>query len=98
MNDQKEQKHEQDGEPMVEVVYLNTNEDTKFHEPWSHTVQQVWDTAYVKLGEQRKVGDQFETQDGKSIMPYLALTLSQLRDQHISANRKFQIKCETGGA
>ncbi len=98
MNDQKDAKHEPHGEPEVEVIYLNTNEDAKFHEAWSRTAQQVWDDAYDKLGEQKKTGDQFETQDGKSLMPYLSLTLSQLRDQHISANRKFQIKCETGGA
>lgn len=84
--------------PSVEVVHLNTNAEAKFHTLWTTTVQAVWDQAYVKFGESRREGDSFEAQDGTDLTPYLTLTLEQLRDRHIAASRKFQIKGPVGGA
>jgi hypothetical protein len=87
-----------DGGPAVEVVYLNTNEEVKFHASWDDTLAQVWDEAYRKLEETRREGDEFQCQDGVSLMQYLNLTLAELRERHICQNRKFAIRSETGGA
>lgn len=95
--DEKQQPEDPKG-PSVEVLHLNTNAEAKFHTPWTTTVQAVWDEAYVKLGEGRRDGDSFEAQDGTDLTPYLTLTLEQLRDRHIAASRKFQIKGPVGGA
>lgn len=84
--------------PIVEVVYLKTNEETKFHARWSDTLQQVWDQAYKELGEAKQAGDSFECQDGTKLDPYLTLTLEQLRERKICVNRKFQIRGPAGGA
>lgn len=93
----KDERERPDG-PVVEVLYLNTNAEKKFHVSWEQTVAQVWEEAYGKLGEARREVDEFECQEGGSLMSYLHLTMAQLRDQHICQNRKFQIKSETGGA
>ena len=84
--------------PAVEVVYLNTNEEAKFHASWNDTLHMVWDMAYTALGETPRDGDEIQCQDGSSLMSYLSLTLAQLRDQHICENRKFEIRSATGGA
>lgn len=86
------------GNPVVEVLYLKTNLDKKFHVPWSDTLQQVWDQAYIELKEKRVDGDAFECQDGHSLMGNLGQTLEQLRDQKICVDRKFQIRGPAGGA
>jgi len=86
------------GGPIVEVEDLHTNEEVKFHAEWTDTVQQVWDKAYVELGEARRETDVFECKDGQSLMDSLNLTLEQLRERHTCQNRKFQIRGGTGGA
>ena len=84
--------------PAVEFVYLKTNDEVKFHAGWDETLQSVWEMAYGKLEETKLGGDEVECRSGTSLMPYLAFTLAQLRDQQICASRKFQIRSETGGA
>lgn len=86
------------GAPVVEVVYLNSNEETRFHAAWEDTLAMVWDEAYRKLEESRRQGDELQCQDGASLMPYLTLTLAQLRERRICPGRKFAIRSETGGA
>ena len=95
---EKEQDKDHDKGPVVEVVYLNSNEETKFHASWHNTLQHVWDEAYKKLGETRREGDEFQCQDGGSLMGHLTLTLEQLRDRHICKEREFAIRSATGGA
>jgi hypothetical protein len=87
-----------DGNPAVEVLYLKTNAEKTFHAHWNTTLQQVWDQAYVELGEAKVAGDTFECQDGMKLAAYLGQTLEQLRDQKICVNRKFQIRGPAGGA
>jgi len=91
-------REDQGGGPVVEVVYLKSSDDAKFHAGWDDTLAEVWDQAYDELGEVRHPADVLECQDGVSLMPHLNLTLAQLRDQHICQNRKLQIRGETGGA
>jgi hypothetical protein len=102
MNASPERAQEQDkGDdkgPAVEVLYLNTNEEVKFHAAWDETLQHVWDESYGKLGETKRANDELQCQDGVSLMPYLTLTLAEMRDKHLCQNRKFAIRSETGGA
>jgi hypothetical protein len=84
--------------PIVEVLYLNTNEDVQFHAAWEDTLAQVWEEAYERLQEKRRDGDEFQCQDGTSLLQYITLTLAQLREKHICQDRKFAIRSETGGA
>lgn len=86
------------GGPVVEVLYLKSSDDAKFHADWDDTLAQVWDQAYRELREARHPSDVLECQDGSTLMPHLGSTLAQLRDQHICPGRKFQIRGETGGA
>jgi hypothetical protein len=92
--------HEQEnqGNPVVHVLYLKTNDETTFHVHWNNTLQQVWDQAYSELGEAKQNGDTLECQDGTKLDSYLGQTLEQLRDQHICVARKFQIRGPAGGA
>ena len=91
-------KNEEHGNPIVEVLYLKTNAETKFHASWTTTLQQVSDEAYKELREARAEGDTLECQDGAKLAAHLGLTLEQLRDQQICVNRKFQIRGPAGGA
>jgi hypothetical protein len=88
----------QPGGAIVEVVYLNTNEEVKFHAAWEDTLAQVWEEAYRRLEETRREGDEFQCQEGTSLMQFITLTLAQLREKHICQDRKFAIRSETGGA
>jgi hypothetical protein len=90
--------HPRDGQPLVEVLYLNTNDEVKFHAPWDDTLEKVWEEAYRKLEEARRPGDEIQCQDGSSLMSYLQLTLAQMRERHICPDRKFAIRSATGGA
>jgi len=90
--------HKENGNPVVQVLYLNTNEEVKFHSSWSDTLQHVWNRAYEELKETRRDGDSFECQDGTSLTSYLGSTLEQLREQKICLARKFQIRGPAGGA
>jgi len=86
------------GAPLVEVTNLNTNDTVKFHAKWEETLQQVWTTAYGKLKESPKPGDELLCEGGASLMGYLSSTLAQLRDQKVCPNRKYEIRRATGGA
>ena len=90
--------HENQGNPIVDFLYLKTNEEKKFHVQWNNTLQQVWDQAYTELGEAKQNGDTLECQNGTKLAPYLGQTLEQLRDQKICVDRKFQIRGPAGGA
>lgn len=98
MNAALEHEKGRDERPEVEVVYLNTNEEAKFHAAWENSLQHVWDRAYVELGETRREGDEFQCQDGHSLMSDLHLTLAELREKHICQDRKYAIRSATGGA
>lgn len=91
-------KNNENGNPIIKVTYLNTNEEKKFHTSWGTTLMEIMNKAYQELGEMKKDKDILQSEDGTDLTPYLSLTLEQLREQHIAINRHFQIKCETGGA
>lgn len=95
---EEKQERDQGGNPIVEVIDLNTNEEVKFHASWSDTLQTIWDKAYGELKEGRRDGDTFECQDGTSLTSHLGLTLEQLREKKICQARKFQIRGPAGGA
>ena len=92
------QEHENQGNPVVHVLYLKTNDDTTFHVHWNTTLQQVWDQAYTELREAKQPGDTLECENGTKLGSYLGQTLEQLRDQKICVDRKFQIRGPSGGA
>jgi hypothetical protein len=89
---------EHDNGAVIEVLYLNSNEEARFHVSWDDTLQRVWDLSYAQLGEKRREGDEIQCQDGASLMGYLSLTLVQLRERHICPDRKYSIRSATGGA
>lgn len=82
----------------VKFTYLNTNDSAEFHVLDTNTLQATWNTAYNKLGEAPRQGDELQCGDGNSLMGDLALTMAELRDRHICTERHFQIRSETGGA
>lgn len=82
----------------VHVTYLNTNASVRFYVPWETPLAKAWEIAYEKLGEARREKDQLECVDGHSVMDYLSLTMQELKERGICPERRFQIKCEAGGA
>jgi hypothetical protein len=93
------EKHDDDkGQPVVEFLYLKTNDDAKFHVSWSAKLGEVWDLAYAELKEAKLATDQLECQSGATLMDQLQLTMADLRDKKVCQGRKFQIRSETGGA
>lgn len=84
--------------PEIVVENLKTNDDAKFHMPWSATVAEVWARAYDELKEARGEGDQFQCADGTNLASHLSKTLEQLRQEQLCSARKFQIRGPTGGA
>lgn len=82
----------------VKFTYLNTNETAEFRVPDVDTLQAAWTTAYDKLGEAPRQGDELQCADGTSLMGDLGLTMADLHDRHICTNRHFEIRSETGGA
>jgi len=92
------QAQEDQGNPKVEVLYLNTNAEVSFHSSWGTTLRDIWAKAYVELKEAKRDNDRFECQTGQSLMNSLDKTLEQLRAEHTCQNRKYQIRSETGGA
>jgi hypothetical protein len=84
----------------VHVVHVNEVEKADFKEKLTATLQQVWDTSYLKLEIPHKPKDVFQT-DGehpKSLMTHLGLTLEQARQQKVIEDFHFGIASETGGA
>ena len=73
----------------VETVDFRTSPETKLNE--------AWDDAAQKLGEPRKPNDRLQTPAGTDLMPYLALTLHELRERKIVHAFQFQIVGPTGG-
>ena len=85
-------------EVAVKFTYLNSNEEVEFRVPAADTLQQVWDTAYGKLEESRRQGDQLQCASGTSLMADLQLTMTELHERHICTERHFEIRSESGGA
>jgi hypothetical protein len=62
------------------------------------TLLTAWEHAYSELEEPRRPDDHLQTDSGQDMSSYLALTLEQLRDQHLASGFHFQIVGPTGGA
>lgn len=84
----------------VHVVHVNEVEKAHFKEKLTATLQQVWDTSYLKLEIPRKPKDVFQTggEHPKSLLTHLGLTLEQARQQKVIEDFHFGIASETGGA
>lgn len=82
----------------VKVSYPNSMTSKPFQFPWTGTLQELWDAAYVKLEEGKKPGDELLNKDGASLSQYLSLTLREAHDRHLCPGFAFIIKSETGGA
>jgi hypothetical protein len=86
------------GGPKVEFEHVGTSRDVEFHASEDETLQQLWDKAVDLLQETRGPQDRLQSFKGTDLMPYLNLTLAQLKDEKIIDARKFQIVGPTGGA
>lgn len=96
--DNKDEASSKDRNVKVNFIYLNSNEEVEFFASISDTLDSVWNTAYNKLEEAKKASDKLECDSGDNLAAYLNLTLDQLHEKKICVKRKFQIRCETGGA
>lgn len=93
----KNEEHGHGGEA-VTFEHVNSLKEVKIHAGKDETLTQLWDRAYVELTEPRRPEDRLQTDDGKDVMPYLALTLHQLRKEQGIKTHKFEIVGPTGGA
>jgi hypothetical protein len=93
-SDQDDDKHG----PKLQFEHVASVQDVTFRVSWSDTLQAAWDTAYAKLGEDRRADDRLQTDDGVDMMPFLGKTMRQLFDDKLTKSRKFQIVGPTGGA
>ncbi len=93
-SDQHDDKHG----PKLQFEHVASVQEVTFRVSWSDTLQAAWDTAYVKLGEDRRPEDRLQTDDGVDMMPYIGETMRQLFDDKHTKSHKFQIVSPTGGA
>jgi hypothetical protein len=93
-NDHDDDKHG----PRLTFEHVASVQEVKFRVSWSDTLQAAWDTAYDKLGEDRRADDRLQTDDGLDMMPLLGKTMRQLFEHRLTRSRKFQIVGPTGGA
>lgn len=91
-------KEDSHGGEAVTFEHVNSLKEVKIHAGKSETLTQLWDRAYTELKEPRRPDDRMQTDDGKDVMPYLALTLHQLRKEQGIKTHKFEIIGPTGGA
>jgi hypothetical protein len=85
-------------EPLVEFEDVNAVETVDFRTPWDTKLNAAWDKAVVLLEEPRKPTDRLQTPEGTDLMPYLGLTMHELKERKIITALKFQIVGPTGGA
>jgi hypothetical protein len=93
-NDQEDDKQG----PKLQFEHVASVQDVKFRVAWNDTLQAAWDTAYEKLGEDKRPDDRLQTDDGVDMMPHLGKTMRQLFDDKHAKSHKFQIVGPTGGA
>ena len=82
----------------VEFEDVNAVDSVDFRTPLATTLNAAWDEAASLLEEPRKPTDRLQTPGGVDLMPYLALTLGELKERKIVHAFKFQIVGPTGGA
>lgn len=85
-------------EVKVEFEDVNAVETVDFRTSLATTLNAAWDEAATLLGEPRKPTDRLQTPGGADLMPYLGLTLRELKERKIVHAFKFQIVGPTGGA
>lgn len=86
------------GGKAIAFEHVNSLKNVNVHAKKNETLGELWDEAYIKLEEPRRDGDRLQTDGGVDVMPYLSMTLSQLRDEQGIKTRKFEIIGPTGGA
>jgi hypothetical protein len=84
--------------PKLQFEHVASVQEVKFRMPWGDTLQEAWNEAYHKLGEDRRAEDRLQTDDGVDMTPFLGKTLRQLFDNKHTKSHKFQIVGPTGGA
>lgn len=84
--------------PRLQFEHVGSVQDVKFRVSWNDTLLAAWDTAYEKLGEDKRPDDRLQTDDGVDMMPFLGKTMRQLFDDKHTKSHKFQIVGPTGGA
>lgn len=96
--DRSNDKDEKGGGQSVTFEHVNSLQEVQLHASKDETLRQLWEDAYVKLGEPHRPDDRLQTDDGRDLMPFLGLTLRQLREEQQINSHKFQIVGPTGGA
>ncbi len=86
------------GGQAIVFEHVNSLKEVKVHAQKNETLNELWEKASTELQEPRKPDDRLQTSEGKDVMPYLALTLHDLREQQGIKARKFEIVGPTGGA
>jgi hypothetical protein len=86
------------GGQAVTFEHVNSLKEVTIHAQKNETLNELWNKAYSELDEPRRDGDRLQTDAGKDVMPYLALTLHQLREEAGINTHKFEIVGPTGGA
>lgn len=84
--------------PKLTFEHVASVQEVKLRVSWNETLESAWNTAYERLGEDRRADDRLQTDDGVDMMPFLGKTMRQLFDDKHIKSRKFQIVGPTGGA
>lgn len=95
--EQKDDEQAQAGQA-VTFEHVNSLKEVKVHAGKNETLAQLWDEAYQELKEPRRPDDRLQTDEGRDVMPFLSLTLRELREKQGIKTRKFEIVGPTGGA
>lgn len=100
MNPQQGGSHQDDDKhgPKLQFEHVASVQDVKFWVSWNDTLHASWDSAYEKLGEDKRPDDRLQSDDGADMMPFLGKTIRQLFDDKHTKSHKFQIVGPTGGA
>lgn len=90
-------KNDQGGQA-VTFAHVNSLKDVTVHAGKNQTLDELWNEATKEIQEPRRETDRLQAADGTDVMPYLSLTLRQLREQTGIKTRSFEIFGPTGGA
>lgn len=90
-------KNDQGGQA-VTFAHVNSLKEVVVHAGKDQTLDELWNEATKDLQEPRRDTDRLQTADGTDVMPYVSLTLHELREQTGIKTRSFEIFGPTGGA
>jgi hypothetical protein len=81
----------------VTVVYVPASRSKTFPIDKNATLTQMFDKAYLELGEQKRPGDQYFCKNGNSLSSDLSRTVESVV-RSVCKEPNFEIRGPTGGA